>query len=178
MTQNIRRWLLLLALIAGVLAVDTVTKEIVLQNLELGESTQPIPAIAEVFQITRSYNTGAAFGLLPTGGDLFLVIALVVVVIMFIAYPRIDDDADTTRFALGLIIGGALGNALDRIRHDHVVDFIHYQIPGVISNVSNLADHAIVIGVILVLIDNWRLERKERREAAPAATVDTEQDHP
>jgi signal peptidase II len=65
-----------------------------------------------------------------------------------------------------------LGNALDRIQYGLVVDFIHYQIPGVISNVSNLADHAIVAGVLLFFVDSWRSDRKRRRGDAERAVDD------
>ena len=87
-------------------------------------------------------------------------------------YDQIPDEAQITRIATGLICGGALGNAVDRIRHEHVVDFIHYQIPGVISNVSNLADHAIVFGVALILIESWRVDREEQKRKEQEASRD------
>lgn len=158
-----RHWLLLFAIIAIVLVVDQLSKRLVVETLQVGESRQPIPAISPFFQITRSHNTGAAFGFLPQVGDLFLVIAVVVVVAMLYFYPRIIGRARLQRIGAGLICGGALGNALDRIQYGLVIDFIHYQIPGVISNVSNIADHAIVIGVVLILADSWLKERAEKR---------------
>lgn len=155
-----RRWLLLFLTIAAVLAVDQITKRIVVDTMLLGQSNQPIPAIADFFQITRSQNTGAAFGFLAQAGDIFLIIAVVVTVGLVLYYRTLPAQATLTRIGIGLVCGGALGNALDRIEYGAVVDFIHYQIPGVVSNVSNLADHAIVIGVIIIFIDSWRLERK------------------
>lgn len=161
-----RQWLFLLIGVALVIAVDQASKTYITDRLALGESRQPIPALSPFFQVTRSYNTGAAFGFLPNAGDLFLVVALVVVAGLIVFYPRLPAEAQPTRFALMLICGGALGNALDRIQHGHVIDFIHYQIPGLISNVSNIADHAIVIGVIIVLLDSWRLDRLRMRRDA------------
>jgi signal peptidase II len=160
--MSARYSILLIVIVVAVLAVDRVTKEWIVQNLALGESRQPIPAIQDFFQITRSANTGAAFGLFSGAGDIFMVIAVVVVLAMFYFYPRLPANATATRIGIGLICGGALGNAIDRFRFDHVVDFIHYQIPGVISNVSNLADHAVVLGVLIVLLDSWRLERQDK----------------
>jgi signal peptidase II len=160
-----RKWLFLIGLIAVVLLADQITKRLVVDNIRVGESRQPIPALSQFFQITRSQNTGAAFGFLPQAGDLFLVIATVVVIAMFYFYPRIPDGVWLTRLATGLICGGALGNALDRLEYGHVVDFIHYQIPGLISNVSNLADHAIVFGVILIFVQSWRSERAAKQAA-------------
>jgi len=160
-----RHWLALVMTIVLVVAVDQVTKYWVLNNLMLHESRRPIPFLSPFFQITRSYNNGAAFGFLPQAGDLFLIIAVVVVIAMLYFYPRIPEKAWLTRIATGLIVGGALGNALDRLQHGQVIDFIHYQIPSVFSNVSNLADHAIVFGVLLIFLESWRSERASKREA-------------
>jgi signal peptidase II len=157
---RLKRWGLLLLVVGAVLTIDQVSKRLVVTSMELYESHQPIPAIEEVFQITRTFNNGAAFGFLPESGDVFLVIAVVVVFALFLFFPRIPEPARLTRLATGLVCGGALGNALDRLEYGHVVDFIHYQIPGIVSNVSNLADHAIVLGVLLIFYDNWRLERR------------------
>lgn len=162
-----RNWITLFLTIAAVLIVDQITKNLVIQTLELHETHQPIPFLVPLFQITRSENNGAAFGFLPQAGDFFLIIAVVVVLAMVYYYPRVAPNARLTRFAIGLICGGALGNALDRLQHGVVIDFIHYQIPNLISNVSNLADHAIVFGVILIFIDSWQMER-----SAPAPELD------
>ena len=158
-----RRWITLFSIIAAVLAVDQITKRIVVDTLRLGESRQPVPALADFFQITRSENSGAAFGVLSNAGDLFLVIAVIVSVVLIGYYRRLPDGVALTRIGIGLVIGGALGNALDRIEYGAVVDFIHYQIPGVISNVSNLADHAIVFGVIILFVDSWRVDRAKNQ---------------
>ena len=173
MNRSIRHWLLLFAIIAVVLAADQLTKRFVDENLRLGETRQPIPALAPFFQITRSHNTGIAFGFLPQAGDLFLVIAVVVVIAMIYFYPRISGPATLQRIGAGLICGGALGNALDRLQYGMVIDFIHYQIPGVVSNVSNIADHAIVIGVVLIFIDSWLKDRAEQRELSAQAAETT-----
>lgn len=159
MSRQSRNWLFLFAIILLVLAADQISKRLIVDNLRIGESRQPIPALSPFFQLTRSQNTGAALGFLPQAGDLFLVIAVIVVLGMLYYYPRIPAGATISRIATGLICGGALGNATDRLTYGYVVDFIHYQIPGLISNVSNLADHAIVLGVILIFIESWRSER-------------------
>lgn len=171
MNPLLRRWLVLFAVVAVVLAADQVSKQYVITNLQLGESVQLIPPLYPFFQLTRSENQGAAFGFLPQAGDVFLIIALVVVVIMLVFYPRLPEKERLTRVAIGMVVGGALGNALDRIQHGVVVDFIHYSIPGLVSNVSNLADHAIVIGVLLVVLQSWRTDAsKPQPEAPPSET--------
>ncbi len=151
-----RNWLILLLVIILVLLADQLTKRLVVDNLELYQSVIPIPALFPYFQITHIANSGAAFGLLEDSGALFMIIAPLVVLVLFWFYPRATTWP--TRIAMGLICGGALGNVLDRIAYGHVVDFIHYQIPNLISNVSNLADHAVVIGVLIIFIESWRTD--------------------
>ena len=159
MNVPVRRWLRLLIIVGLVLAVDQITKRIVVNDLMLGETRHLVPFLSPFFQIIRSHNTGASFGLLPNAGDVFAIVAVIVVLVLLYMYPRIPDNKVLAWLATGLIIGGALGNVLDRLSYGYVVDFINYQIPGVISNVSNLADHAIVLGVILFFISSWRDER-------------------
>jgi signal peptidase II len=178
MNSLIRKWLFLLAVVALVLLVDQVSKQLVVANLRLGESFRPIPALYPFFQIIHSENTGAAFGFLSQAGDLFLVVALVVVAIMLVFYPRLPDKANLTRFAMGLVVGGALGNAFDRVSRGAVIDFIHYQIPNIISNVSNLADHAIVLGVLIIVVQSWRADvEKDRAEASAEEEKPTSDSH-
>lgn len=165
MSHRILRWIKLLVIVFVILAADQITKRLIVGNLSLGETLRPIPALSAYFQITRSHNTGAAFGFLPQAGDIFLIVAVVVVIGMIIYYPRIAAEGRLVRLATGLVVGGALGNAIDRLTYSYVIDFIHYQIPGVISNVSNLADHAIVFGVILLFIHSWRSDRQKKAEA-------------
>lgn len=161
--MNRKRIFAALALILTIIAIDQISKELVISSMDLGETIEPIPALVPYFQFTRSANTGSAFGFLPEAGDIFLVLALVIVAGMLYYFPRIPNEAWITQIATAMICGGALGNAIDRLRHEHVVDFIHYRIPDVVSNVSNLADHAIVLGVALIIYDSWRLERREKR---------------
>jgi hypothetical protein len=63
-----------------------------------------------------------------------------------------------------MISGGALSNALDRIRIGHVTDYVHVQITPTLSNISNFADHAITVGVVLLLVDQWVSERRQTAE--------------
>lgn len=165
MNQNLRRWLLLFAIVGTILLVDQLTKRAIVNDLLLGESRQPVPFLSPFFQITRSHNTGAAFGFLPQAGDVFRLVAIVVVGVMLYMYPRIPESNRLARIATGFIMGGALGNVIDRIEYGYVVDFIHYQIPGLISNVSNLADHALVLGVILFFIASWQDERAKKAQS-------------
>jgi signal peptidase II len=167
-TSRLRAYLTLFTTAAVVLALDQAAKAAIVASFALGESRTPIPALDPFFRLTYSLNTGAAFGFLPDAGNVFLVLALVITVGLILFYPRIPASARLARFGLALVLGGALGNAVDRIAVGAVIDFIHYTIPGVISNVSNLADHAIVAGVFLTFIDAWRTDAKPAPETPPA----------
>lgn len=155
-TDLIRRWAVLLIPAAGIIALDQISKAWVLANLSLGQTITPIPALEAYFAITLSYNRGAAFSLLPQAGDIFLIIALVMTVGIMLFYRRIPPGHWGMRIALGLVLGGTLGNALDRLEFGHVIDWVLLRLPGVISNASNFADHAIVLGIGYLLITTWR----------------------
>lgn len=167
MSPTARRWLLLIVIASAIALIDQLAKSLVLERLVPGQTYVPIPALEAYFRLTFSYNTGAAFGFLPQAGDFFLLLALVIIVALLVFYPRIETNAWLTRVGIALVAGGALGNAIDRLIHGAVIDFVHLQIPGLVSNVSNLADHAIVIGVALILIDNWFIQGRKPAEAAP-----------
>jgi signal peptidase II len=162
-----RRWWVLLVVLSSVLTLDQIVKTLVVIGLKVGQSWVPVPAIGEYIKITRSFNRGAAFGILPEAGDLFLVLALVTIALFVINYPRLPANAWMSRLSIGLISGGALSNALDRLRFEHVVDYVHVQLTPTFANISNLADHAITVGVILLMIDQWRTEEKGE-DTAPA----------
>ncbi|MBK9124376.1 MAG: signal peptidase II [Chloroflexi bacterium] len=172
----LRHWTVFLGLIAAIIAVDQIAKALIIARIAPGQTVVVIEPLADFFRLTFSQNTGAAFGMLPSAGWVFSVIAVSVSIVMLIAHARMDRAAWGKRLAMAFIIGGALGNVIDRVRFDYVIDFINYRIPGVISNVSNIADHAIVAGVIALLIITWRAEdEKDATQAAvpPTDTPDT-----
>lgn len=163
-----RKWTMLAVSLGLAAILDQIAKSWVLSNLDLYQSIQPIPALAPFFQLTRSSNTGAAFGILPMAGDVFLILALFIVAALLWYMRSLPAESRLAPLAVGLVIGGAVGNIIDRLRHGHVIDFIHYQIPNLISNVSNLADHAIVFGVMLIFAESlWRDRNRREAESRP-----------
>lgn len=156
-----RKWFILLGAAMLAALADQASKGWIVENLALYQSAQPLPALAPFFQLTRSANTGAAFGILPAAGNVFLLLALIIIAAMLWQFRSAAPDALLLPLATGIVIGGTLGNVLDRLQHGYVIDFIHYQIPGLISNVSNLADHAIVGGVLLMLAESFIRERRQ-----------------
>ncbi len=132
-----------LGVAAMVLLLDQASKYIVLSNLSLGEMWNPIPFLRPFFTITHVTNTGAAFGLFRDHGTLFSIVAFVVVAGILVFYRYLPADQFWLRVSLGLQLGGAVGNLLDRVRLGRVVDFVDFKI----WPVFNLADTAIVVGV-------------------------------
>ncbi|HVO41822.1 MAG TPA: signal peptidase II [Aggregatilineales bacterium] len=154
----------ILALSAGiVVAIDQLAKGWVLANVPFGTSRFPIPALSDFLAITASQNRGAAFSILPQAADLFLIIAIVMLGAIPFFYRRLPPGHWPERIAMGTLLGGVAGNAIDRIRLGYVVDFVHIQIRPLISNVSNLADHAIVLSILVLLV----AEALQRRSPAP-----------
>lgn len=166
-----RKWVVLGCAVALTAAVDRVSKLWIISNLEPYQSIQPIPALAPLFQLTRSANTGAAFGILPMAGNLFLLLAFIIIAAMLWHFRSVPSRASYLPVCIGLVIGGAVGNVIDRLTWGYVIDFIHYQIPNLVSNVSNLADHAIVFGVLLIVGESvWSERRIDSRDGIQEVT--------
>lgn len=162
------RWGVLIGVGGLAIALDQTVKWLVTTRLLPGQSWEPIPAIASFIKITYSYNSGAAFGMFANASDLFLLLALITVGAFIFSYPKLPSHAWLSRVSIGLISGGALSNAIDRLRMGHVTDYVHVQLTPTFSNISNLADHAITVGVILLLVDQWLAERRSAGAAQPA----------
>jgi signal peptidase II len=156
------RWLLLACVAALAILADQISKAYVVRHLGLHETWAPVDSLEQVFRFTHVRNTGAAFGLFPQGGALFLVIAVVVSAVIIYYYRQVPAGGWLLRLALGLQLGGALGNVMDRVRLGYVVDFLDvWRWP-----VFNVADSCIVIGVGLLVLIMLQEERRERRSAA------------
>jgi len=153
-TRDSRGWLLLLSLL--VVALDRLTKWLASTRIELGNH---VPVIAHVFAISHVENPGAAFSLFNDSSSpvtvrwMLLAFSLLAAVAVLVALLKLGRRVTATSVALALILGGALGNAYDRLRFGYVIDFlevhiIHYHWPD-----FNVADSSIVVGGILLLLD-------------------------
>lgn len=134
-----------------VLGCDQWLKYVVVKNME---HYQSIPVINNIFHLTFVQNRGAAFGLLPNKTMFFVSITIIVAVVIIIIFwkTRQRSNYGLFHFSLALQLGGALGNLIDRIRLGYVIDFLDFRV----WPVFNLADSAIVVGVILL---SWVLIR-------------------
>lgn len=137
----------LLALI--VLILDQASKYVVSHYMQVGQSISIIP---NVFEITSLRNTGAAWSILEGKMIFFYIVSILVLVIVIYYMQKIGRFRPLLGTSLGLIIGGTLGNFLDRLIHGQVVDFIHVYIGSYSYPIFNLADSSLCVGAILLLI--------------------------
>jgi signal peptidase II len=150
-----------LALSAAVVALDQLTKFLIERHLALFESVSVLP----VLEITRLHNTGAAFSFLADEAGwqrwLFTALAIIVSVVLALWLRRIDAHARVLATAVALILGGAVGNVIDRLRLGHVIDFIYAHWDRHYFPAFNVADSAICIGAGLLLLDTWLSGRRD-----------------
>jgi signal peptidase II len=163
---------LTIPLVAGLsVLADQVTKHFVRASLRPGQSLDLIPELRSLFRITYVTNSGAAFGLFPNWSQIFIVVAVIVIVALIWYYIHLSGGRWLVQLALGLQLGGAIGNLVDRLRFaGSVVDFIDLNFwPLRRWPVFNIADASIVTGVtlltLLMIWEEWQGERASRQLA-------------
>lgn len=156
-----RKYLILFSLSGLILCADQLTKSLVFDKYPLGTR---IPVLRGFFDFVHEHNNGFAFGLLQHAPDslkeiFFIgvpVFALILIVLIFI---KLRDDQMLTSVALTTILGGAVGNLVDRIQHGHVIDFLDFHVAGRFHFPAfNIADCSIIIGVILMFFNTLKQE--------------------
>jgi signal peptidase II len=145
-----RRLWLILAVAAIVIGLDQWTKILVRQSIPKFTAIAPIPALDPYVLFQHVDNYGAAFGILQGHGEFFIIVAAIVsVVIMIYAVRSLSPNQIFVRVLLGLQMGGAIGNVIDRLMQGFVTDFVLIGVPGIYYWPNfNVADSAIVCGVI------------------------------
>ena len=139
----------LLVVVLLTLIIDQSSKAIIKYMLAEGQS---IPILPFVFHLTYIRNPGAAFGLFADQTIFFIIATLFVITLVMVVARRIPESRWLLKLSLGLILGGAVGNLLDRLRYGLVVDFLDFRV----WPVFNLADSAIVLGACLLVLEVWR----------------------
>ncbi|NGZ73892.1 signal peptidase II [Saccharibacillus alkalitolerans] len=133
--------------------IDQGTKYLVATRMEIQEQ---IPIIGNFFILTSHRNRGAAFGILQEKQWFFVIVTLVVVAGIVWYLQRVKNARGSARMlpiALSLVLGGALGNFLDRVRMGEVVDFFLFNFGSYSFPIFNVADSCIVVGVVLIILD-------------------------
>jgi signal peptidase II len=157
--RNLRAYFWLIFITAMILILDQWTKWLVRTNLEFGGMWSPFDWLTPYARIVHWYNTGVAFGMFQGMGWVFAILAFIISIFIIYFYGRVPLEDWPLRLALILQLSGALGNFIDRITIGHVTDFIS------VGNfaVFNVADSCITVGVIVMILGFWYMERKEKK---------------
>ena len=149
-----------------IVVVDQLIKWWVVRDLPAYTPVDPVAWLRPVLSFTYVKNTGASFGMFQDMNTVFAVLSVIVLVLMVIFQRTIPAQVWIVHVALALVMGGALGNLIDRITHGYVVDFFDVNFwPFAAWPVFNVADSAIVVGVAILLVDSFFLHHLERATA-------------
>ena len=157
----------LITLIAGLIitvGLDQLIKYWVVDTLAVGEEIDLLPFLS----LYHARNPGIAFSMLSSVSDWGL-IALTLCIICFVIWlwKNAGPEKSLSRFGFLLVIGGAIGNLIDRIRFHYVIDYISFHINGVFSfAIFNLADSFITVGAVLIVLDELLHWKREKRKAS------------
>ena len=143
-----------------IVLIDQVSKYLTQAYVDIGQQIEWIPGL---LSITHIHNTGAAWSILE-GQMWFFYIITVIVVVMIIYYMQQMKNEPLLKTGLAFILGGAVGNFIDRLMHQYVIDMI--QLDFIDFPIFNLADTALTIGVILLFIQYIFLDRQEKESKA------------
>ncbi len=130
--------------------LDQLTKFFIKQNLQLNQS---IPIIKNILHLTYITNTGSAFGLFKNLNVFFILFSIIVIIVIFYYLKKIKDiNEKTLQFSVGLLLGGTIGNLVDRLLYGAVIDFIDFRI----WPVFNIADSAVTVSIVFLIILLWK----------------------
>lgn len=155
---HLARWL---ALALGVVLLDQLSKLLVIDRFVLHDSLR----ITSFFNLVRVHNSGAAFSFLAdaAGWQRWFFVVLGAAASLFIVWMLVKHPTQRLFcFAISMIMGGAIGNVIDRLLHGHVVDFIQLHAGGWYFPSFNLADSAITLGAACLILDEIRRVRRGR----------------
>lgn len=159
------KYLILLAVSGTIISLDQLTKQLIVQKFRLNETKE---IISNYFNLTHVHNTGAAFGLLAHSQSnfripFFIIVPITALVVIALVFRKVDDRDIKLSAALSLVIGGAVGNLIDRSAYNYVVDFLdfhwHY---GPHFPTFNVADIAITVGVAILILDIFQKEKAHK----------------
>jgi len=159
-----KRLLFVGAVAVVVFLVDRLTKTWVEQSIPVYEGRS---VIDDVVRIVHTQNSGAAFGLLPERTTLLSILSVVAVIAILYYYRQIASSSPLIAGTLGMQLGGAFGNLVDRAGQGYVVDFVDVGIPGGWRFWAfNVADSSIVLGILFVTFLLWQEDRRATAKAA------------
>jgi signal peptidase II len=150
---------LALGLIAALVALDQFVKAVVERTMELGQMIEVMPFLA----LLRAHNDGVAFSKLGGVSPTALIAVTTVIALGALIYLWRSPSTETgLRIGLAMIVGGAIGNIIDRIQHAYVIDYIYFHTPVWSFAIFNLADVFISLGAVLILVDEILLKPRRK----------------
>lgn len=165
----IKHNLLLFLVAAAVVLGDQASKAYVKAHLPLHQSWMPWAWLAPYFRFTHIKNTGAAFGLFQNTNLVLGILAVIIVAVLIGFYQKLESKDKLAKVALGMQIGGALGNLIDRIAEGQVTDFISVgSFP-----IFNIADSCVTVGVGLLILSLYLQDRSAKSGIASSAEGDS-----
>ena len=144
-----KKYLLVLLTAFLIVFLDQLTKFFIKNNFQLNQST---PIIKNILHITYITNTGSAFGLFKGLNWFFIFFSIIVISAIFYFINKIGNNEKMMQLSVGLVLGGTIGNLIDRIAYGAVIDFIDFRI----WPVFNVADSAVTISVVLLITLLWK----------------------
>jgi len=132
-----------------IILIDQITKFLIKINLQLNQN---IPIIKNIFHLTYVHNFGAGFGILQQQKLVLIFISIIVIGLIFYYLDRIKEKEIFLQIVVGFILGGTIGNLIDRLAYGFVIDFLDFQI----WPVFNLADSFVTIGVVGLIVYLWK----------------------
>ncbi len=153
---------------AVILVADQISKYYVMKGMS---PYQSIPVVDGLFNLTFVMNPGAAFGFLSGSSEqfrvpFFLTVSIIAIAVVILFYLKAARDDLLLQIGLALILGGALGNLIDRVRFHEVVDFLDFYFKGYHWPAFNVADSAITVGVAFLILETLLSGRKREGEVA------------
>lgn len=161
-------YIVLIGVAALIVILDQWTKYLVRTLIPFGESWSPWPWLAPYARLVHWQNTGAAFGMFQGFGLVFTVLAFAVAIAILYYFPRVPSHEWALRVAMVMMLGGAVGNLIDRLTQGTVTDFISV---GTFA-VFNVADASISVGTAILILAVWISERKQKNKT-PASQEQT-----
>lgn len=146
---SVRRWVVFGGLALAVVILDQLTKVVVARTFPIGSTTQ---VLGDFVRIVPGANSGAIFGLFRDQAWLFAILSLGVLALIVVSHARSAEAGSLMSVALGLLLGGAIGNLIDRFRVGYVLDFVDMGIGALRWYTFNVADAAISISIVLLLV--------------------------
>jgi len=151
---------------ALVVVLDQVSKWVMVSWLSLYETVAVIP----YFNLTMAHNTGAAFSFLAGAGGwqrwFFIGLTSVISIVLFVWLKKLSTQAKLEAISISLILGGAIGNVIDRIYYGYVIDFLDVYVGTYHWPAFNIADSAICMGAVLLVIDSFISKPEQEQELA------------